>query len=141
MNTTDELVEGAWLPSAHEGALGSFSLASENEKKLIISGCRLPDSPTTMLNGMTGNPYFHGYYRYIGDEKRGYTNYIAGSLYLTKVAEAMMQGKLSSFYTSDPLVDIDGHQLSRFINNTYIIFTILIFTQYTHRATETNSAR
>ena len=119
MNTTDELVEGAWLPSAHEGALGSFSLASENEKKLIISGCRLPDSPTTMLNGMTGNPYFHGYCYY---KENGValedSNYIAGGLYLTKIAKRMLSGKVYS--TASGYVDRQYHQLSTMIDNDFI---------------------
>lgn len=121
MDKTEDMVEGAWSQDNHQLALSNITLTSDRGRRLLLAGCIISDNDDyAKLYSMKKHPYFHGYYRYIGDEKRGYTNYIAGSLYLTKVAEAMMQGKLSSFYTSDPLVDIDGHQLSRFINNTYI---------------------
>ena len=121
MDKTEDMVEGAWSQDNHQLALSNITLTSDRGRRLLLAGCIISDNDDyAKLYSMKKHPYFHGYYRYIGDEKRGYTNYIAGSLYLTKVAEAMMQGKLSSFYTSDPLVDIDGHQLSRFINNISI---------------------
>ena len=121
MDTTEDMVEGAWSQDNHKLALGDFTLTTDRGRRLVLAGCIISDNDEhAKTNGMKAYPYLHGYYRYIGNGERGYTNYIAGSLYLTRVAEAMVQGKLSNFYTSDIRVDnIGEHPLSRIINNTY----------------------
>lgn len=150
----DDLVEGAWnkvtngsdSDYAHRNPfLGTMNT---NEKSLILAGCVVTDVSKTGLSNMYLNPYFHGYMHYYpsGERSGDYTdaNYIAGGLYLTYVAKAMMSNKeysVSSIYVKSGDYNLAGLITKEMVNSYKNITWESIASQiryYGHGSSATN---
>ena len=114
MGETENMVEGAWLQADHADMVDEFELKNTNGRNLLLAGCWLPDSEATQLHSKYLRPQFHGSYKYQNGTDRRYTNYIAGGLYLSRVAHAMLSG--NEYNVTDSVCS----GVAGYINNTYI---------------------
>lgn len=139
VSAPEDLVEGAWYATetdekgnpttnaqyAHRTPVMGFKFGSENAKALIMAGCALPDVTWTGLDNMYKNPYLHGYMHYdkSGRDSGNHTeaNYLAGAIYLTYVAEAMLSEEEYNGYSELVITgENDEYSLIGMINKTYI---------------------
>lgn len=136
VSAPDDLVEGAWYATstdangnitenskyAHRNSASGFTLATENAKALLLAGCVLPDVTSIGLANMYLNPYFHGYMHYdaTGRDSGVHTeaNYLAGAIYLSYVAEAMLFGQ--EYMETSNNIKSGSYDLTGMINSTYI---------------------
>lgn len=131
----ENVVEGAWWLStdetsyAHMDLLDGLSLKSANGRAILMAGCYLPDLGELKIKGMKENSFFHGYAFYVPEgESSDHTkyvtsNYIASTLYLTKIAQAMVRG--NTYTEADDYITIKQNgkticALNDMIDNTYV---------------------
>lgn len=128
----ENVVEGAWWLNgteyAHMTLLDGLSLKSANGRAILMAGCIFPDRETPKIKGMTTNPFFHGYAFYINDDFTEHTNYVTANyiestLYLTKIAQAMVRGNTyteTDNYTTIKYGSKTICELNNMIDNTYL---------------------
>ncbi len=118
-----DIVEGAWYLDknnyyAHRTIFDGYNVKNTNGRALIMAGCNIADNGSSTLDGMTLNPYFHGYLFYKNGSIQEESNYIAGGIYLTRIAQAMMSGTVYNSYSSH--IETSNYTLRNTIDNTYI---------------------
>lgn len=95
---TEDIVEGAWMDQVHHGFTTGGFFEAESTRVLFLVGCTISDrSNVTQWNGMYAHPLFHGYPFWkedqrTKDEDGDPKNYLAGYIYLTNIADAMVRG-------------------------------------------------
>ncbi len=132
-----DIVEGAWYLNnegeyEHMALLDELYVKNDNGRAIIMAGCIMSDWDDPKLDNMYVNPYFHGYafYNEYGDgtavndhEKYIPANYIAGTLYLSRIARAMVRGNVYTTASAFVTIKQNGstiYALNNIIDDTYL---------------------
>lgn len=109
---TDNYVTGSWGSVAHQGAVEeAYADANLNSAQIrLLKWGAIYSDKSANLQGMTTNPYFHGYNKKKDFETTKETyNYLAGYIYLTRCALAgtYNQDKSDLLNTTGNIAEMD----------------------------------